>query len=83
MATYKVDVISQLGKYYMAMWEANSPKKNPADNPAHDTLSDVVRRVVSEIEDRNLHEGKDAVIFRGIAFEDFSQLTREISRATY
>ena len=83
MATYKVNVIQKLGKYHMAMWEATGSKVDPAENPAQDNVNDVLKSLQGAIESGKLEEGKDSIIFRGIAYEDFVQLTKEISRATY
>ncbi len=83
MATYKVDVMKQLGKFHAAFWSATGAKANALDTPGFDSLPDAVKAIETAIEKAGLDDGSDSVIFRGIAYEDFSMLSHQIARATY
>ncbi|MCA9562135.1 MAG: hypothetical protein KC561_01540 [Myxococcales bacterium] len=83
MATYKVDVISKLGKFHYALWEASGPKGDPNDSAAHDNLDDVVSSLRRDIDNAGFDDEDDSVIFRGIAYDDIGRLSREIKMGTY
>ena len=83
MATYKVDVVKQYGKFHAAFWNASAAKANPLDSPGFEGLTDAVKAIETAIEKAGLDDDSDSVIFRGIAYDDFTMLAREIGRATY
>ena len=83
MATYKIEIIARLGKFHGVFFEATGAKVDPADAPAHGSVGDVWKSVEKEIESRGLDEDSDSIIFRGIAYDDFTKLAREVRMATY
>ncbi len=83
MATYKVEMTKQLGKFHAAFWNASGAKTSPLDSPGFESLADAVKAIETAIDKAGLDDDNDSVIFRGIAYDDFAMLTREIGRATY
>ena len=83
MASYKVDVLKNLGKFHAVLWLAGDAKPNANDTPALDSIGDVIKTVEAEIEERSISFGNDSVAFRGIAYEDPGMLLREIRSGTY
>lgn len=83
MATYKVEIVARLGKLHASFYEVGGSKVNPSDTPALDNVEDVIKVVQTEITSRNLNEDGDSVIFRNIAYDDFTKLSREIKMAKY
>ena len=83
MATYKVEIIARLGKFHGVFFEASGPKADPADAPALGSVEDVWKGIENEIETHGLDEDSDSIIFRGIAYDDYTKLAREVRMATY
>ena len=83
MASYKLDVVSRLGKFHRAFYEATGAKGDPLDTEANDSLDDLCKAIVGDIEAAGLDEESDTIIFRNIAYDNYTQLTREVKRATY
>lgn len=83
MATYKLDVVSNLGKFHAALYAASGEKQAATTEPAHNTLDALVSNLNKRFKQQGVSEDQDAIIFRGIAYEDFSRLAREIKMATY
>ena len=83
MATYKLDIIARHGKYYSVLYPAGGGKGNPLDNEPADNIGDILENLEEEIESKGLDEENDSIIFRQIAYDDFTSLAREIKRATY
>ncbi len=83
MATYKVEVVSRLGKLHASLYEATGSKIDPTETPPHDSITDIWKALEAQIEQRGLDEETDSIIFRNIAYDDFSKLSREIRMATY
>lgn len=83
MATYKVDIVSRHGKLHSVFFPADGPKGDPLTNPAQDSIEDILAGLDKEIEKNKLDEEADSIIWRGIAYDNFSQLRREIKMANY
>ena len=83
MATYKFDGIQRFGKFYGTFYKANAAKPDPLKNNALSdakALSDYLRAQIAE---GGLVEDEDSIIFRGVDYEDFEQLLREVRMSTY
>jgi len=83
MATYKLDIIKRHGKFHAAFYGATDPKPDPAESPAQESIGDVWKQVTKTIEDKKLDEENDSIIFRNIAYDDFTMLAREVKMGTY
>lgn len=83
MASYKLDVLSRLGKFHRAFYDATGAKGDPRDSEAIASLDDLCKAITADIEAAGLDEESDTIIFRNIAYDNYSQLTREVKRATY
>lgn len=83
MATYKVEIVARLGKFQGVFFAAGGPKKDPTDSPQFATIKDVWEAIEKEISSAGLDEDSDSIIFRGIAYDDFGKLAREVRMATY
>ncbi len=83
MATYKLDIVQRHGKYHAAFYGATAPKADPLESPALESIADIWKQVTKTIDEKKLDEENDAIIFRQIAFDDFTMLAREVKMATY
>jgi hypothetical protein len=83
MATYKIEVVKKLGKYHAALYDTAGAKQDPADAKGHASLGDMVKELQGKIEKAGLDDASDSVIFRGIAYDDFGRLYRDVARGTY
>jgi hypothetical protein len=83
MATYKLDVVSNLGKFHASLYAASGEKQPTTTVPSHNNLDTLVSNLNKQFKQKGVSEDQDAIIFRGIAYEDFSRLARDIKMATY
>ncbi len=83
MATFKIDIIQRHGKFHVAFYGATEPKADPLQSPALESIADIWKQVLKTIDEKKLDEENDAIIFRNIAFDDFTMLAREVKMATY
>ena len=79
MATYKIDVKLQFGKYQAAFWKIGDSAPKFSD---FDDVNGVSDYLIDSCETVNFGDDDD-VHFRQIAYSDISSLAWEIKRANY
>jgi hypothetical protein len=83
MATYKLSIVSKLGKFYLAFGTSSAPKVEPTQNPALGSVSEVVSELKKQIETKKLEGTSDTIIYRNIAYDDWELLSREVALSTF
>ena len=67
MATYKLEIKRQYGKFFHAVFPATG--QPPRDMPESASIKEVIEKIKKEFLATSLEDG-DSIIFRGIAYDD-------------
>ncbi len=84
MATFKFDAEYKFGKLYGHLRPQSQPKAADMTSlTALDGPAALATYLEDQIDELDVNEGEDAIIFRNISYEDFGQLANQVRRATY
>jgi hypothetical protein len=82
MATYRFDAAKRFGKFHGVLSPA-SQKPDPAASPAFNSIEDLVEHLDTLLEQHQIKDRVDSVIFRSVAYSDLQQLSETVRWANY
>jgi hypothetical protein len=82
MATYRFDAAKRFGKFHGALSPA-SLKPDPTSSPAFNSIEDLVEHLDTLLEQHQIRDRVDSVIFRSVAYSDLQQLSETVRWANY